>query len=131
MTDTESVVRAFYSALGQGDANAALALLDKDVRWSEAERVSYYTGEVRGVDAVVKTVFEPINRDFDNFAVNMKEVIAQNDRATALGIYTGRGRVSGRDLNAPFVHAWTVRDGKLTTFQQYTDSAAWTEAFHG
>jgi ketosteroid isomerase-like protein len=29
---------------------------------------------------------------------------------------------------APFVHVWTVADGRLRRFVQYTDSTAWNEA---
>jgi hypothetical protein len=128
MTDTEVIVRKFYAALSRGEADAALALLDEEVKWIEAERTPYYTGEVIGVAAVVKTVLEPINRDFENFAVTASDFLTDANRTAAFGLYTGRHRTSGGDLRAPFVHVWTVRESAIVGFVQYTDSAAWTDA---
>jgi len=130
MTDTESIVRKFYSSLSRGEAEAALALLDPEVKWTEAERTPYYGGELIGPDAVVKTVFEPIGRDFEGFAVTAEGFITQDDRTVALGLYTGRFRAGG-ELRAPFVHVWTVRDARIVRFAQYTDSAAWADAILG
>lgn len=41
----------------------------------------------------------------------------------ALGRYTGRRKESDKQLNAQFAHVWTVRDGEVKRFQQYTDTA--------
>ncbi len=125
MSDTEAIVRNFYAALGRGDALSALALLDGAVEWTEAERSPYYAGTTKGVDAVVKTVLEPINRDFEDFVCAPSDFITQGDRTASFGCYTGRARRSGEALSAPFVHVWTVRGGKIARFVQYTDSAAW------
>jgi hypothetical protein len=127
MTDTESVVRKFYSALSRGEAEAAIALLDPEVKWTEAERTPYYGGELTGPDTVVKTVFEPIGRDFECFAVTPQDFITQDDRTAALGLYTGHFHAGG-ELRAPFVHVWTVRSGRIVRFTQHTDSAAWADA---
>lgn len=126
MTDTESIVRSFYAALGRGDLEAAFALLDKQVKWTEAERSPYYAGEVTGVYAIVDTVLGPLGRDFVNFAATPSDFLTQGDRTAAFGLYTGRFRPSGTLLRAPFVHLWTVRNGRLARFVQYTDSAAWS-----
>lgn len=127
MSHTETVVRDFYAALGRGEAPAALALLDPEVKWTEAELTPYYTGDVTGSAAIVKTVFEPIGRDFEDFAVTAEDFVTQGDRTAAFGVYTGRFRTGGA-LRAPFVHLWTVRNGNIVRFIQYTDSTAWTNA---
>jgi ketosteroid isomerase-like protein len=127
MADTESVVRAFYDVLARGERESALALLDKQIKWTEAERTPYYTGELIGVEAVVETVLGPVSRDFEDFAVIPVDFLTQGDRTAAFGRYTGRFRMGG-ELNAPFVHLWTVRNGVIVRFLQYTDSAAWTAA---
>jgi hypothetical protein len=31
-------------------------------------------------------------------------------------------------LNAPFAHIWTLRDGKIVRFREYTDTANWQHA---
>ena len=61
--------------------------------------------------------------DYEGFAATPAQYVADGDTVVSLGRYTGTHAASGAPLNAPFVHAWTVRDGKISTFQQYTDTA--------
>lgn len=129
MTDSVTTVRAFYEALGRGDSQAAFGLFDPAITWLEAERSPYFQGEIQGMDAIVGTVFLPIGNDFEGFRATPKEFLGDKDRVAALGQYTGLVRSSGANLQADFVHVWTVRNGKLTRFEQYTDTAAWAEAF--
>ncbi len=128
LDDALKVVRQFYSLLAEGDAPGALGLLDPGIEWTEAERTPYYVGTVHGVEAVVATVLKPIGNDFDNFAATPSDFVAQDDRVVAFGTYSGVAKATGLTLTVPFVHAWTVLDGRLQRFVQYTDSAAWNRA---
>jgi len=47
---------------------------------------------------------------------------------TVEGRYTGAYRGTGAALDAQFCHVWTLRDGKIVKFQQYTDTAAFQAA---
>lgn len=42
---------------------------------------------------------------------------------TVMGSYRGACKATGKRSEAPFPHAWTLRDGKAVTFQQSTDTA--------
>jgi uncharacterized protein len=128
MDDAENVVRSLYGALARGDVPAAVALMSPRVEWLEAEHTPYYAGLVVGSDKVVETVFEPVNKDFENFALTEQTYITQGGRTGAIGVYRGRQRQTGRELKAPFVHIWEVSDGKIMRFTQFTDSGAWAEA---
>jgi ketosteroid isomerase-like protein len=128
MDDTENVVRNLYAALARGDVPAAVALMSPRVEWLEAEHTPYYAGLVIGPDKVVETVFEPVNKDFENFALTEQNYITQGTRTAAIGVYRGRQRQTGRELRAPFVHIWEVSEGKIKRFTQYTDSGARAEA---
>jgi len=35
-------------------------------------------------------------------------------------------KIGGATLDAPFCHVFRLRDGKIATFQQFTDTAQWT-----
>ena len=130
MQEAENIVRAFYDALAQGDLDRGLALLDPQVRWLEAERTPYYSGQIVGRDAVVETVLGPVSKAFENFSVTPLDFVTQDDRIAAFGEYTGRHQ-SGGMLRAPFVHLWAVHGGVITSFRQYTDSAVWAQAMAG
>ena len=103
-------------------------MLSSGVEWTEAERSPYYAGTVIGSGAIVDTVLAPIGRDFEDFACAPEDFISQDGRTVSFGLYTGRAKAGGGVLKASFVHVWTVKDGEITRFVQYTDSAVWADA---
>jgi ketosteroid isomerase-like protein len=42
--------------------------------------------------------------------------------------YTGTYKQTGKSLDAQVCHVWKIRDGKVTSFQQYTDTGQWQDA---
>ena len=38
------------------------------------------------------------------------------------GRYSGAYKATGKKIDAQFAHFWTLADGKVTRFQQYTDT---------
>ncbi len=131
MTDTKAVLHGFYDALGRGDLPAVLALLDRDVEWTEAERFPYYGGTWHGPDAIVRGLFEPLGRDWSSFRVLPQSFVVEGDEAVSLGNYQGIHQRTGRAVTAPFAHHWTVRNGRIVRFVQYTDTAKVLEATRG
>ncbi len=59
---------------------------------------------------------------FDDFAAVPTELLAKGDRVVAFGRYTGVHKESSAKLDAPFAHSWTLADGRVVAFQQYTDT---------
>jgi ketosteroid isomerase-like protein len=121
MTDSVAVVRRFYGALTGGDAPAAFALLADDVHWIEAEGF-VYGGTYTGRDAVAAGVFARLASEWDGFAAVPDDVVGQDEHAVARGWYIGTFRANGRELSARFVHWFTVRDGRIATFEQVVDT---------
>lgn len=126
--DPATPVRAFYVALGRGDAATALGLLAPDVAWTEAEGFPYYSGAWRGPDAVRDNLLARLDQDWEGFAAVAEDFITQGDRVVAVGAYTGVYRATGLPMRARFAHVWTVRDEKLTRFDMYADTAKVLEA---
>jgi uncharacterized protein len=126
MTETLTIVTDFYALLGKGGTDAALAILDSAIEWTEAERSPYFCGTMRDVEAVVAGLFAPLNRDFGEF--RPLGFVAQDDRIVTFREYSAVVRSSGRRMSAPFVHSWTTSNGRLQRFAQYTDSEIWNEA---
>jgi ketosteroid isomerase-like protein len=126
--DELTTIRRFYDLLASGDSAAALGLLHPDIEWTEAERTPYFAGTIHGVDAVVTGLFEPLAHDFDGFTTVPSDLLRNGSRVASFGRYTGTARSTGRVMSAPFVHLWTVEDGRLRRFTQFTDSVAWNEA---
>jgi ketosteroid isomerase-like protein len=118
------VVKSFYDALGRGDALAAFAVLDDAVEWTEAATAPYYSGTWIGPEAVRTNLFEPLGHEWAAFAVIPESFAVEGSIVATFGTYTGTYKATGKSMIAPFAHRWEVIAGKITNFQQYTDTAA-------
>lgn len=126
VADAQSVVESFYSAIGEGDMETVAGLLAENVSWSEAEGSPYAAGNPYvGFEAMGAGVFGPIGETFDNFVGAPGQYTTEGDRVVVEGRYLGTNRETGEALDAPFVHVFTVENGKIVEFQQYTDTFQW------
>ncbi len=127
MPNNRQLVQSLYEAFGRGDAAAVLGGFDPAIVWNEADNHRYADrNPYVGPQQVGEGVFGRIMSEWDGFAVNPETLLQDGDAVVALGRYRGTFRATGRPLDAQFVHVWTVRDGRVTNFQQYTDTAQWS-----
>lgn len=122
MAETSDTVRQLYAAFDRGDVPAVLDALAPDVRWTEAEGFPH-GGTYIGPDAVLHNVFMPLAAEWDRFAADARQFVADAETVVVLGDYSGTCKATGKSFSAPFVHVWTVRGGKAATFTQHTDTA--------
>jgi ketosteroid isomerase-like protein len=124
----QAVVEALYRAFAANDGATIGGLLAADLVWMEAESGPYADrNPYNGPAAVFEGVFARIGAGYEGFVVTPTVFIASGDRVVALGRYTGTNRATGEALDAQFAHVFTVTGGKVTRFQQYTDTAQWVD----
>lgn len=115
------IVKGAYEAFGRGDVPAVLEALDKDVIWTDME--GFPTGGTYvGAGAILNGVFLPLGTEWNSFQANPDEFLESGDRVVALGHYEGTYKATGKGMRVPFAHVWTLRDGKVVKFVQYTDT---------
>ncbi|MBX9860259.1 MAG: nuclear transport factor 2 family protein [Sphingomonas sp.] len=131
MTNPIETVRAFYTAVAQGDVPGVVALLHPDLEWTEAEGFPYYSGTWRQPSDVVEKLLVPLMRDWDDFSAVADDFIVEGDRVVSLGAYGGTSKATGRPMRAPFAHVWRIADGKLQRFDMYTDTLVVDRALRG
>src|SRR6266540_3973124 len=125
MMDRTRVIARLYDAFAAGNGETLAELL-ADTHWIEAAGMPY-GGVYRGFGEIASNVFGPITRDVEGFSAVPDEIIpAGEDRVLAMGRYRGNG-ASG-EVDVPFAHLWTVRDGKITHFVQYVDTHHFRQA---
>lgn len=123
------VVRRVYEAFARGDVPAVLGALDARVEWREADNHPYADrNPYVGPDAVLTGVFARLGGEWDGFAATPDEILDAGDTVVARGHYTGTFRQTGERVRAQFAHFFTMRGGKVTKFQQYTDTAQFLRA---
>ena len=54
--------------------------------------------------------------------------VADGNTVIVLGYYAGKNRRTGKPFASEFCHALTVKGGKVTSFKEFTDTAAALEA---
>lgn len=130
MAAAKQLIQDLYDAFARGDGAAVLGTLHPSVRWMEAESGPLAGGNpYTSPQAVGEGVFGPILQDVEHFQATPTDLVAEDRHVVAFGRYTGVHRGTGQALDAQFVHRWLVEDGKITQFQQYTDTAQWNKVY--
>ena len=121
-------VRSSYEAFGRGDLDGALAMMDDEIEWHQAQGLPH-GGFYRGLAAVRAAVFDPIDEEWwEDFRADPDEVIGLGDDVVVIGRYTARAKATGAPLDVPFAHLWRFRDGRAVRFHQFTDTRGWVDA---
>jgi ketosteroid isomerase-like protein len=121
-------VRSSYEAFGRGDLDGALAMMDDEIEWHQAQGLPH-GGLYRGLAAVRAAVFDPLDEEWwEDFRADPDEVIGLGDDVVVIGRYTARAKATGAPLDVPFAHVWRFRDGRAVRFHQFTDTRGWVDA---
>jgi len=122
------LVKRSYVAFAEHDLDRVLADMHPDIEWQQAQGLPH-GGTYRGLPDVRANIFDPLDRDWwDGFTADPDEFLDAGDQVVVLGRYRGRAKQTGKQLDVPFVHIWTVRDDKAIRFRQFLDTAGWVEA---
>jgi uncharacterized protein len=122
------IVRRSYESFARHDLDAVVADMDSEIEWQQAQGLPH-GGTYHGLAEVRRNVFDPLDRDWwDEFAADPEEFVDGGDQVVVLGRYRGVAKRTGKRLDVPFVHVWTLRDGRAVLFRQFLDTAGWNEA---
>ncbi|MGE3887786.1 MAG: nuclear transport factor 2 family protein [Vicinamibacterales bacterium] len=123
--DNVSLLKGLYDAFGRGDMPTVLGTMCPDVRWHQAEGNPYMpSGEAWvGPDAVLNNLFMKLGAEWDGFTVHPGVFYGAGDSVIVEARYTGTYKATGKSMDTQVCHVWDVKDGKVTRFQQYVDTA--------
>jgi uncharacterized protein len=127
--ENTQLVQQAYRDFQNGDIPALLDALSEDVEWvvPEVEGVPG-RGTWRGPEQVGE-FFRILSDTQEPRQLELREYVAQGDKVVVLGHYVWHVKATGKEWESDFVHALSVRDGKVTRFQEYTDTAVFGDAF--
>lgn len=126
------LVQTVYAAFGRGDIATIVKALSPDIDWTVNGPNKLYPcfGHWKGpgeVQNFFKLVAE--HEAFSDFSP--KEFHAAGDQVFAFGHYAGTVRKTGRSFACDWLHVFTVKDGKVTRFREFTDTAQFVDAYRG
>ena len=123
--DNVRLVKNVYDAFGRGDIPTVLAAMSPSIRWYQAENNPYMPSGEAGVgpDSILNNLFMRLGAEWDGFTVHPRTFHGAGDSIIVEARYSGTYKATGKRMDAQVCHVWDVKDGKLTRFQQYVDTA--------
>jgi ketosteroid isomerase-like protein len=76
---------------------------------------------------VLENVFAKVPESFERFDLRPELWVEVGDDVVVTGRLVARTR-SGRDLDAPYAHVFSFRDGKVSRNDNFHDTALWAAA---
>ena len=125
MTSTPTaIVQSMYAAFGRGDIEGLLGLCTSDVDWTMLGSIDLpYIGQFQGQQALLR--WFGLVAEFDDIqAFEPREFFAGDDHVTVLGWERTRAKPGQGVFETPWLHLFTLRDGKVARFVGMYDTAA-------
>jgi len=124
------IISDMYKAFETGDIDGVFASMHDKIEWNEAENFLYAEGNPYiGAEAIMNGVFARIGADWEYFkTVNLLFHDMSNDQVLVTGRYQGKLKSNGQTVDAQFAHHYYLNAGKVTSFQQYTDTMQFAKA---
>jgi ketosteroid isomerase-like protein len=121
------VVKDFFAAIGSGDQQRVLALVAEDIEWIVPGEDWPLAGTHRG-HAGIADVLQKASGEIETAYPKPPEFVAQGDRVLVIGVATGKIKATNKPFKDDWVFDIIVRDGKLTSIQEYIDTQALARA---
>ena len=81
-----------------------------------------YAGTYVGPDAIIDGVFKRIGEEWDGYTFTLEKLVDGGTTIVGIGTYSGTYRKTGKPMSARVVHVWEMGDGKVVSFEQFTDT---------
>jgi ketosteroid isomerase-like protein len=83
----------------------------------------------RGPQGVAEGVLMPVLKEWRDYALHGSDMFAADDnRVVSMGVMTGVHTVTGKQLEAAYVHVWQIANGQIVRMRQTVDTARVVEA---
>jgi uncharacterized protein len=130
-SSNEAVVRGVYQSFLDNDLQGVFDAMTEDVEWTwygptEIPLAGTWKGRdgaARWFDLLAETV------EFGRFNPDEFEFVSQGDTVVVKGYEEGTIKPSGRTYEQQWVQFMTIRDGRITRFRHFPDTAAIATAF--
>ena len=127
-----NLAKSMYAAFGRGDIGTIVNTCAPNVVWTMNGRQSDFPtlGTRKGYSGV-QDFFAAVAQNLDFSEFSPKEFYPCGDRVFVLGRYAMAVKKTGKPMACDWCHIFTVRDGKVTDFLEFTDTAQAAAAYRG
>lgn len=127
--DNKQLIMQGYQLFQNKDIHGLLALFADDIEWigAESEHIPF-SRTYHGRDQVAQ-FFAEMDQAQEAIRFEPETFIAEADKVVVTGQSAWLVKATGQRYESPWVHVFTVRDGKVVRLQQYNNTAAAEAAF--
>ena len=125
--DNTQVVKKGYEAFSRGDIPGLISLLSEEIEW-HVPGMGPLSGTYHGHKGVA-TFFQKLAQETEILDFQPREFVAEGDRVMVIGWERGKVKTTNRTFEMDWVMAFTVRNGRVTTYREYTDTQALASAY--
>jgi uncharacterized protein len=129
MSDQVKAAQRLYDAFAARDADALLDAMDEQFAGRVSEGMPLGVGgRHEGRERMLRNVWIKVFAAYDTKPEVTRYIETGGDELVAIGRYVGTARGTGRPLDAAFAHVLSIRDGRVASLEQITDTHRWHEA---
>jgi ketosteroid isomerase-like protein len=128
--DNLRIVKEGYADFARGDVQTLLGKFAEDIEWIiPGSKNNPLSGTYKGRNRVAE-FFRLLSDSTELSTFEPREFVAQGDNVVVLGRESGRVKSTGRMFQVDWAMAFTVRNGTVVRFQEYTDTSTLEAAFN-
>lgn len=121
MESNLEVVKKLYTAFKSGDGKVISQIFHPEIVWEQMEGFPH-GGTHIGTSTVFEKVFGMFPVHWNNWSSVPEQFDASGNKVFVTRYYHGVSIESGKEMHAPLIHVYTLKDGLITHFKQYTDT---------
>tara|TARA_Y100000385_G_scaffold289155_1_gene357777 strand:+ start:38999 stop:39409 length:411 start_codon:yes stop_codon:yes gene_type:complete len=119
--ENKAIIQNLYAFFKSGEGAKIAAIFHPKIEWKQMEGFPN-GGTYIGTKEVFKNVFSQFANQWSGWEAVAEEFIPAGKRVFVLGYYKGKSIEAGKYMEAPLVHIYTLKNGLITHFRQYTDT---------
>jgi ketosteroid isomerase-like protein len=128
--NNRELVQGLYDCYLKGDLNGVLASFDEHIEWRTPGSSNLPTAGVRHGRGEVREFFQLVTTLFDFQDFKIEAMLADGERVAVLGSDTIIMKGTGARIPMTWAHVYTIREGKVTRFHEYLDTATVAAEYH-
>lgn len=121
MSSNVGIIKTMYKYFAAKDNENVRKLFDEAIEWTQM-RGFPNGGHYVGSDQIFTHVFGSFAENWLGWKAVVTEYLEAGNSVFAIGYYEGIYCTTQRPVKADFAHRYTLNNGKIVRFQQYTDT---------
>lgn len=119
--DNVTVIKKLYEYFQAKQIDKIMPLFDDSIEWIQMDGFPG-GGHWYGPEEIEEEVFKRFDKEWKSFETVVEEYLDAGHTIVVLGYYAATYQSTGKSIQAPFAHVYTLSNHKIVKFRQYTDT---------